>query len=222
MMSGKWFASGLFLVCVVAFEVGFAQSGGSGLTIEGTITDTAGRPVADVTVDLWQHGRRTSARSKADGSYSVAFKRGRPVSAVFYSKTGFHPTAIVEDLAGDESHEIHKTIRDVTERPRGKPRAPVHEEVSELLDQLHTYELIALLPLHADNDARLAATDFKFQQAKNCLAWLQETADDERLGSLLASYKADGTLVDTGLRPETLDRYLRERISLVELLYRPE
>src|SRR5689334_15691068 len=94
MMLKKAFAGAFILSCLLGLRLVFGQATGADLTISGTIKDTTNQPVPDVTVDVWQHGRRFTANSQSDGNYSVTFRSGRPINAVIYSKPGFHPTGI--------------------------------------------------------------------------------------------------------------------------------
>ncbi len=106
--------------------------------IEGQVLDKDNNPLPGVLIRLYRGSTPLTdhKRTGRDGTYSISFPPGIPISKVRYDLTNWYPS-LVENISGMRDHRINKVLMP----SGGKMSVPEYQEVYTTFVKLKTLDL---------------------------------------------------------------------------------
>jgi len=97
----------LSFLCILAITLAAA---GATQSVSGRVLDSGDTPINGVSIQAYRDQRAVGAPviSKS-GNYKIEFPDGKPLDSVRYDHSDWYP-AVVQDISGQNSHTIHKTL----------------------------------------------------------------------------------------------------------------
>lgn len=83
---------------------------GANRSVSGRVLDSDDAPIDGVSIQAYRDQRAVGAPvNSKSGNYRIEFPDGKPLDSVRYDHSDWNP-AVVQDISGQNSHTIHKTL----------------------------------------------------------------------------------------------------------------